>query len=519
MKLSRNYTMATNIDRSLNKLGGHSVNGFAVDNPASVVISGGKKDSALLIGQLDPLSTQKKITKVNSPDLDRLSSVFPVTFTNQVFPRSTSASGKNQNGTSAFDCLNTLDLHSLDPSLTQDSTRDDFESARVESEASRRRQDVPPRGLTCSLETVLQKQKSSTTWNYEKDDSEEFNPSHSGVFRDSVKCVARENSAPTPVNSLESLLLQSSLSSALDDLLADIGRLSVDNLCALVNSESEEHIEKTRPLRRSDLILKPPRPTSRSVQTMASVMTSKPPRKHLFRPRLSLSRQRNTQTGEDENTIASNSRLATRGSSTAAMQPSSRDVLTRRANSADDVEPVEEANTSSRTLGRRASTSDVAAKSDVPPRRGVLERLRSVSRSRSMSRNTQVDGAVNEKPILVAVTSCRSDAYYNQKAPGSTSKLPRKAPSNLKLFHELAIGVKDAYLAVGKTPKNPDVEESEGGKMRSAVEIEGRRVLWEFIGHLDFVSRHKCVFTVLIDWYKCVLTFCLLLLLLSCSAW
>ena len=91
--------------------------------------------------------------------------------------------------------------------------------------------------------------------------------------------------------------------------------------------------------------------------------------------------------------------------------------------------------------------------------------------------------------------------------------------NKLYCFDILAIGIKDAYLAVGKTPKNPNDEESEGGNERSAAEKEGRRVLWEFIGHLDFVSRHKFVFTVLIDRYKCVLTFCSLLLLLSCSVW
>ena len=78
--------------------------------------------------------------------------------------------------------------------------------------------------------------------------------------------------------------------------------------------------------------------------------------------------------------------------------------------------------------------------------------------------------------MLVAVTSCRSDGYYHQKAPGSTSKLPRKAPTNLKLFHELAVGVKDAYAAVGATPQKPD----------DSVQ-DGRRVLWDFVGNLDFV--------------------------------
>jgi hypothetical protein len=87
--------------------------------------------------------------------------------------------------------------------------------------------------------------------------------------------------------------------------------------------------------------------------------------------------------------------------------------------------------------------------------------------------------------MLVAVTSCRSDGYYNQKAPGSTSKLPRKAPTNLKLFHELAVGVKDAYAAVGATPRKPSDEDQ---KQLSEEEYNGRMVLWDFIGNLDFVS-------------------------------
>ena len=87
----------------------------------------------------------------------------------------------------------------------------------------------------------------------------------------------------------------------------------------------------------------------------------------------------------------------------------------------------------------------------------------------------------------MTVTSCRSDGYYNQKAPGSTSKLPRKAPSNLKLFHELAVGIKDAYAAVNQTPIKP-LDESEGGPDPSTPEYYGRAVLWEFIGNIDFVS-------------------------------
>jgi hypothetical protein len=87
--------------------------------------------------------------------------------------------------------------------------------------------------------------------------------------------------------------------------------------------------------------------------------------------------------------------------------------------------------------------------------------------------------------MLVAVTSCKSDGYYNQKAPGSTFKLPRKAPTNLKLFHELAVGVKDAYTAVGATPHKPTDEDK---KSMTPEGLEGATVLWDFIGNLDFVS-------------------------------
>jgi hypothetical protein len=89
------------------------------------------------------------------------------------------------------------------------------------------------------------------------------------------------------------------------------------------------------------------------------------------------------------------------------------------------------------------------------------------------------------KELLVAVTSCRSDGYYSQKAPGSISKLPRKAPTNLKLFHELAVGVKDAYAAVGATPRNPTDDEKK--KLTPEI-IDSKIVLWDFIGNLDFVS-------------------------------
>ena len=125
----------------------------------------------------------------------------------------------------------------------------------------------------------------------------------------------------------------------------------------------------------------------------------------------------------------------------------------------------------------------------------MFQRVRERSRSRSRSRKEK-DGLSDKtrKDMLVAVTSCRSDGYYNQKAPGSISKLPRKAPTNLKLFHELAVGVKDAYAAVGETPEKPNTEETDkNGEQMSREEQDARMVLWEFIGNLDFVSAATCV--------------------------
>ncbi|CAB9499668.1 tetratricopeptide repeat domain [Seminavis robusta] len=116
--------------------------------------------------------------------------------------------------------------------------------------------------------------------------------------------------------------------------------------------------------------------------------------------------------------------------------------------------------------------------------KSMFQRVRERSRSRSRSRKEK-DGLSDStrKDMLVAVTSCRSDGYYNQKAPGTISKLPRKAPTNLKLFHELAVGVKDAYAAVGETPQKP---EENNGEM-SREEHDARMALWEFIGNLDFL--------------------------------
>eukprot|EP00978_Attheya_sp_CCMP212_P008917 scaffold21034_cov42-Attheya_sp.AAC.2 len=120
-----------------------------------------------------------------------------------------------------------------------------------------------------------------------------------------------------------------------------------------------------------------------------------------------------------------------------------------------------------------------------PPKMGLLSRVRSRSRSLSASRSVrkplEEDG--NDEglamPTIVAVTSCRSDAYYSQKAPGSISKMPRKAPSALKTFHELAVGLKDAYAAMGETPVQPD----ETNPTPNAPNT----VLFEFMSNLDFL--------------------------------
>lgn len=141
------------------------------------------------------------------------------------------------------------------------------------------------------------------------------------------------------------------------------------------------------------------------------------------------------------------------------------------------------------------SLSDMSEESSSKP--NVFQRLRSRSRSRQ----------VKSKDMLVAVTSCRSDGYYNQKAPGSIFKLPRKAPTNLKLFHELAVGVKDAYNAVDATPKS--VPEEEKNVCEPAI-YDAKNTLFEFIGNLDFVSRT--------DERVCLLHF-LLTLSPLCSCW
>lgn len=127
-------------------------------------------------------------------------------------------------------------------------------------------------------------------------------------------------------------------------------------------------------------------------------------------------------------------------------------------------------------------------------RLGLLARVRSRSRSSSSSRSRGSSTDVQERPrqVVVAVTSCRSDAYHNPKG-GSRSVLPRNAPPVLKLFHELAVGVQDAYAAMGATPTKPELSDTSGLHSTvaelSPLEAEGKKVLWEFMEHLDFVSN------------------------------
>ncbi|KAL3807712.1 hypothetical protein ACHAXA_005725 [Cyclostephanos tholiformis] len=130
--------------------------------------------------------------------------------------------------------------------------------------------------------------------------------------------------------------------------------------------------------------------------------------------------------------------------------------------------------------------------------------------------------AIDAVDLIVTVTSCRSDAYHDQRAPGATSKLPRRAPSALKTFHELAVGIKDAYEAggcvilrppprgdyggggvggVGGVPSSIGVGSGDGGdddgddndgsnvvtNTMSDAEWERRATLFEFMGNLDFL--------------------------------
>ena len=165
------------------------------------------------------------------------------------------------------------------------------------------------------------------------------------------------------------------------------------------------------------------------------------------------------------------------------------------------INNIEEPSDNSELGGSREVDSDADDSSRRKKGRGesFVRRMRSLSRSRSRSNSRRgKEVGSNQGETIVTVTSCRSDGYYNQKAPGSTTKLPRKAPSNLKLFHELAVGLKDAYAAVGQTPVKPLTIE-EGGESMPEDEFHARTVLWEFIGNIDFVSCFDLLFLYCVD--------------------
>ncbi|KAL7483179.1 LOW QUALITY PROTEIN: hypothetical protein ACHAW6_008841 [Cyclotella cf. meneghiniana] len=148
--------------------------------------------------------------------------------------------------------------------------------------------------------------------------------------------------------------------------------------------------------------------------------------------------------------------------------------------------------------------------------------FRSLSRSLSRSRRSSSEALVNgyaslsddpqqsthassssspadQREIIIAVTSCRSDAYHENRAPGSTVKLPRRAPSALKTFHELAVAVKDAYEAGGCVPKRPEIANNNNNNSNNnnsnnnnaqkqiTHEQEAKRILYDFMGNLDFL--------------------------------
>ena len=131
--------------------------------------------------------------------------------------------------------------------------------------------------------------------------------------------------------------------------------------------------------------------------------------------------------------------------------------------------------TNSATLNLRSATSD----RDMSRRGSGSSRSQSKSRGAGMYTSLGQDrssaagdgvGNINDTDpstssstttdaygdIIVTVTSCRSDAYHEGRAPGGPiSKIPRRAPSALKTFQELAVGIKDAYEAGGFVPLRP----------------------------------------------------------------
>jgi hypothetical protein len=200
-------------------------------------------------------------------------------------------------------------------------------------------------------------------------------------------------------------------------------------------------------------------------------------------------KSKNDEDEEDDNTNENSrgSRSPDRGARSHSSGRASRspnNASASRNSRSQSVVPTETNNNNDNSTAKSTTSSDAETKGRG--RSNVFQRLRERSRSRSRSRGAAArNHREQRKEMLVAVTSCRSDGYYNQKAPGSASKLPRKAPANLKLFHELAVGAKDAYAAVGATPRKPNEEEAAN---MGREEYEGKMVLWDFIGNMDFVS-------------------------------
>jgi hypothetical protein len=219
-----------------------------------------------------------------------------------------------------------------------------------------------------------------------------------------------------------------------------------------------------------------------------------------LRKRLGLSKKKDDKR-DDHTTTNSGNGLEKQSSAPDIMENASDDRSASRSRRRSVTEDAADASASERSITKQRSSRGSRMAE------GVMKRVRSLSRSRSGRSNkdydtdsSSSDSEHHRSPkTIVTVTSCRSDGYYNQKAPGSTSKLPRKAPTNLKLFHELAVGLKDAYAAVGQTPTKPAMEttnEETGEKIptnMSEKEFHGRTVLWEFIGNIDFVREQPIV--------------------------
>jgi len=222
-----------------------------------------------------------------------------------------------------------------------------------------------------------------------------------------------------------------------------------------------------------------------TVKNNNSASSSKNNRKGVFRNRLG--KRRSTPASEEEKEVSAplnnDDTIDEKGNPLQSIGDEDLESPQSNQISNKDDQHANSTGTPQRSNTRRTPQQTNIGDSRRDSRRGVLERIRSVSRSRSRRRKSKKDGSgAAHKPILVAVTSCRSDAYYNQKAPGSTSKLPRKAPSNLKLFHELAVGIKDAYTAVGQKPERPDESQES-----NTAEAEGRAVLRDFFENIDFL--------------------------------